>query len=154
MTPDPVLVAETPAATSATLAPGDGARERLAALLDPDSLVELGAARRHRATAFGLADRRPDGDGVVAGSGRIGGRPVAVYAQDRRVLGGSLGEAHADKIARAIELGIKGGSPVVGINDSGGARIQEGVAALDGYGQVFSANVAASGRVPQIAVLL
>jgi len=151
---DPVLLAETPAAAPTALAPGDGARDRLASLLDNSSFVELGANRQHRASAFGLEDRRPDGDGVVAGTGRIAARPVAVYAQDRRVLGGSLGEAHADKIARTIQLGLSGGAPIVGINDSGGARIQEGVASLDGYGQVFSANVAASGRVPQVAVLL
>jgi acetyl-CoA carboxylase carboxyltransferase component len=137
-----------------TLQPGDGARARLSQLLDPGSLVELGSSRQHRATGFGLERRHPDGDGVVAGTGTIEGRAVDVYAQDRRVLGGSLGEAHADKIARTIDQAARGGVPVIGINDSGGARIQEGVAALDGYGQVFSANVAASGRVPQIALLL
>jgi acetyl-CoA carboxylase carboxyltransferase component len=134
--------------------PGDGARARLSRLLDDASFVELGSARHHRATGFGLERRHPDGDGVVAGTGAIEGRAVNVYAQDRRVLGGSLGEAHADKIARSIEQACRGGVPVIGINDSGGARIQEGVAALDGYGQVFRANVAASGRVPQIALLL
>lgn len=139
---------------AATLRPGDGARARLSQLLDPDTLVELGDAREHRAVGFGLDRRRPAGDGVVAGTGEIESRPVNVYAQDRRVLGGSLGEAHADKVARAIAQATRGGVPVVGINDSGGARIQEGVASLDGYGQVFSANVAASGRVPQIALLL
>lgn len=138
----------------ATLRPGDGARARLSQLLDPGSLRELGATREHRASSFGLDRRRPEGDGVVAGTGEIEQRPVQVYAQDRRVLGGSLGEAHADKIARTVAAASRGGVPVVGINDSGGARIQEGVAALDGYGQVFSANVAASGRVPQVALLL
>ncbi|WP_052666332.1 acyl-CoA carboxylase subunit beta [Nitriliruptor alkaliphilus] len=136
------------------LQPGDGARARLSRLLDPSSFVELGSARHHRASGFGLEKRHPDGDGVVAGTGAVEGRAVNVYAQDRRVLGGSLGEAHADKIARSIEQASRGGVPVIGINDSGGARIQEGVAALDGYGQVFTANVAASGRVPQIALLL
>ena len=145
---------DVPALDPATLQPGDGARSRISRLLDADSFVEFGSQRRHRAQHFGLADRRPDGDGVVAGTGAVGARPVNVYAQDRRVLGGSLGEAHADKIARTIQQAARGGVPVVGINDSGGARIQEGVAALDGYGQVFRANVAASGRVPQIAVLL
>jgi acetyl-CoA carboxylase carboxyltransferase component len=145
---------ETFALDHTALQPGDGARARLSRLLDPSSLVELGSARHHRASGFGLERRHPDGDGVVAGTGAIEGRAVNVYAQDRRVLGGSLGEAHADKIARSIEQAARGGVPVIGINDSGGARIQEGVAALDGYGQVFTANVAASGRVPQIALLL
>jgi acetyl-CoA carboxylase carboxyltransferase component len=145
---------ETFSLDAAALRPGDGARARLARLLDDGSLVELGSARQHRATGFGLDRRHPDGDGVVAGTGTLEGRPVGVYAQDRRVLGGSLGEAHADKIARTVEQAARGGVPVVGINDSGGARIQEGVAALDGYGQVFRANVGASGRVPQLALLL
>jgi acetyl-CoA carboxylase carboxyltransferase component len=148
------LHVETPALDPAALLPGDSARHRLARLLDPDSFLELGSRRQHRASGFGLDTRRPDTDGVVAGTGTVGGRAVQVYAQDRRVLGGSLGEAHADKIARTIEQATRGGVPVVGINDSGGARIQEGVAALDGYGQVFRANVAASGRVPQIALIL
>ncbi len=148
------LNVESPAPDPRTLQPGDGARARLSRLLDPDSFVELGSQRRHRASSFGLETRRPDSDGVVAGTGAIEGRQIDVYAQDRRVLGGSLGEAHADKIARTIASATRGGVPVVGINDSGGARIQGGVAALDGYGQVFSANVAASGRVPQIALIL
>lgn len=145
---------DVPTIDPAALEPADGARSRISRLLDPDSFVELGSQRRHRAHRFGLDGRRPDGDGVVAGAGAVDHRAINVYAQDRRVLGGSLGEAHADKIARTIQQAARGGVPVVGINDSGGARIQEGVAALDGYGQVFRANVAASGRVPQIAVLL
>ena len=149
-----VPAADVPAIDPAALKAGDGARARLERLLDQGSFVELGSRRRHRASAFGLERRRPDSDGVVAGTGRIGGQPVNVYAQDRKVLGGSLGEAHADKIARSIDKAIKGGVPIVGINDSGGARIQEGVAALDGYGSVFSGNVAASGRVPQLALIL
>jgi acetyl-CoA carboxylase carboxyltransferase component len=148
------LQAETPAIDPSALQPGDGARARLSRLLDASSFVELGSQRQHRASSFGLDRRRPDSDGVVCGSGAVAGRAVNVYAQDRRVLGGSLGEAHADKIARTIEAAARGGVPVVGVNDSGGARIQEGVAALDGYGQVFSANVAASGRVPQIAMIM
>jgi propionyl-CoA carboxylase beta chain len=151
---DLVLSGETPAVDPALLRPGHLARRRLDTLLDAGSFVELGSQRRHRATLFGLDRKRPDTDGVVAGTGTIDTRPVAVYAQDRSVLGGSLGEAHADKIARTIERATRGGVPVVGIHDSGGARIQEGVAALDGYGQVFRANVAASGRVPQIALVL
>lgn len=137
-----------------SLQPGDGARTRLRSLLDDGTLLELGSHRQHDANTFGLDRNRPDGDGVVAGTGEIDGRPVAIYAQDRRVLGGSLGAAHADKIARVISQGARGGIPVVGINDSGGARIQEGVASLDGYGHVFRANVGASGRVPQIAMIL
>lgn len=145
---------DAPVVDPVSLQPDDGARGRLGRLLDPGSFVTLGSQRQHRAQGFGLAERRPDGDGVVAGTGAIDGRPVAVYAQDRRVLGGSLGEAHADVIARTIGRGLRGGVPVIGLNDSGGARIQEGVAALDGYGQVFRANVAASGRVPQVTLLL
>jgi propionyl-CoA carboxylase beta chain len=148
------LLTGAPGTDPQALRPGDGARARLHALLDDGSLVELGSRRRHQSTSFGLEDRRPDGDGVVAGVGRVDGRSVAVYAQDGKVLGGSLGQAHADKVVRALTQAVDGGVPVVGINDSGGARIQEGVAALDGYGAVFSGNVAASGRVPQIAVLL
>lgn len=122
--------------------------------MDPDSFLELGSSRVHRASGFGLEERRTPGDGVVAGTASIEDRAVHVFAQDRYVLGGSLGEAHADRIAETIIRATRGGTPVVGINDSGGARIQEGVAALDGYGRVFSANVAASGRVPQISVIL
>ena len=148
------LLTGAPGTDPAALRPGDGARARLEALLDEDSFVELGSQRRHESDAFGLDARRPDGDGVVAGVGAVQQRPVAVYAQDGAVLGGSLGPAHADKIARTLAQAVRGGTPVVGINDSGGARIQEGVASLDGYGSVFSGNVAASGRVPQVAVLL
>lgn len=148
------MQAETPALDPRQLTPGDGARARLARLVDAGSFVELGSQRQHRASQFGLDERRPDTDGVVAGTATVDGRAVNLYAQDRRVLGGSLGEAHADKIARTIEVAARGGVPVVGINDSGGARIQEGVAALDGYGQVFRANVRASGRVPQLALVM
>ena len=148
------LLTGQPGTDPAALRPGDKGRARLLELLDDDSFVELGSGRQHRSTAFGLDRRRPDGDGVVTGTGSVDDRPVVVYAQDGTVLGGSLGEAHADKIQRALRQALEGGSPVIGINDSGGARIQEGVAALDGYGGVFSGNVAASGRVPQIAVLL
>jgi acetyl-CoA carboxylase carboxyltransferase component len=148
------LEAGAPALDPTALRPGDGARARIERLLDGGSFLEVGSQRQHRATTFGLDRRRPDSDGVVVGTGALDGRPLAVYAQDARVLGGSLGEAHADKIARTITQAARGGVPVVGMNDSGGARIQEGVAALDGYGQVFSANVHASGRVPQIAMIL
>ncbi|MBW3621631.1 MAG: acyl-CoA carboxylase subunit beta, partial [Actinobacteria bacterium] len=148
------LHAETPALGTSPERAGDGARERLSRLLDDGSFVELGSQRQHQASSFGLDRRRPDSDGVIAGTGTVDGRPVDVYAQDRRVLGGSLGEAHADKIVRTIDQAVHGRVPVVGINDSGGARIQEGVAALDGYGRVFSANVRASGHVPQVALVM
>jgi len=136
------------------LRPADAARSRVDLLVDPDTFLELGSQRVHRASGFGLEERRIPGDGVVAGTATVDARPVHVFAQDRYVLGGSLGEAHADRIADTIARATRGGTPVVGINDSGGARIQEGVASLDGYGHVFRANVAASGRVPQISVIL
>ncbi|MFN2556023.1 MAG: acyl-CoA carboxylase subunit beta [Nitriliruptorales bacterium] len=148
------ITAEIPGVNPTDLRPGDGARARIDLLVDSDSFLELGSARHHRATGFGLEQRHPEGDGVVSGTATIGGRAAYVYAQDRGVLGGSLGEAHADKIARTIATAARSGAPVIGVHDSGGARIQEGVAALDGYGQVFHANVRASGRVPQIALVL
>jgi acetyl-CoA carboxylase carboxyltransferase component len=150
----PPIVADAPNVEPEQLRPGDAARARIEALVDHGSFLELGSEREHRASRFGLERRRPPGDGVVAGTGAVDGRPAYVYAQDRGVLGGSLGEAHAEKIARAVQAAGRGGAPVVGINDSGGARIQEGVAALDGYGSVFRANTAASGRVPQLALIL
>ena len=149
-----MLGSEAPAVDGLPLRPADSARSRVEMLTDPGTFLEIGSARVHRASGFGLEDRRTPGDGVVAGTASIGDRPVHVFAQDRYVLGGSLGEAHADRIAETVLRAVRGGTPVVGINDSGGARIQEGVAALDGYGRVFSANVAASGRVPQISVIL
>jgi acetyl-CoA carboxylase carboxyltransferase component len=129
-------------------------RERLEKLLDPGSFVELQWLRVHRSTYFGLDKVRFYGDGVVTGYGRIDGRLVYVYAQDFTVLGGSIGEAHGEKIARTIEVAVQAGAPVIGLYDSGGARIQEGVAALHGCGRIFYANVKASGVVPQIAVIL
>jgi acetyl-CoA carboxylase carboxyltransferase component len=146
--------AEVPSVEGIPLRPADSARSRVDLLVDRGSFLELGSGRVHRATGFGLETRRVPGDGVVAGTARVDERPIHVFAQDRYVLGGSLGEAHADRVAETILRAIRGGTPVVGINDSGGARIQEGVASLDGYGRVFSANVAASGRVPQISVIL
>lgn len=146
--------AEAPRVDGMPLRPADSARSRIDLLVDGASFLELGSGRLHRATGLGLERRRIPGDGVVAGTAQIDERPVHVFAQDRYVLGGSLGEAHADRIAETILRATRGGTPVVGINDSGGARIQEGVASLDGYGRVFSANVAASGRVPQISVIL
>ncbi|MGH8885736.1 MAG: acyl-CoA carboxylase subunit beta [Egibacteraceae bacterium] len=130
------------------------AHTRVQALVDPGSFAEFGSQARHRTTAFEMQRRRPAGDGVVTGVARIDGRPVGVFAQDPTVLGGSLGEVHAGKIARIIAYAGRARTPVVGLIDSGGARIQEGVAALDGYGAIFRGNVGLSGRVPQISVVL
>lgn len=128
--------------------------ERLELLLDKGSFVELGRFVRHRATEFGMAEKVAYGDGVVTGLGEIGGRKVAVYAQDFTFMGGSVGEMHAQKIASLIELAMKLGIPVIGLNDSGGARIQEGVDSLKGYGEIFYRNVLASGVVPQIVAIM
>ncbi|WP_158884201.1 acyl-CoA carboxylase subunit beta [Amycolatopsis anabasis] len=130
------------------------ARERLALLLDEDSFTEIEPYRRHQARGPKVDGDRPYTDGVIAGSGTIDGRRVFVYAQDFTVFGGSLGAAHAAKIHKVMDLAIATGSPVIGLNDSGGARIQEGVLALDGYGGIFRREVEASGVVPQISVVL
>jgi len=131
-----------------------GRLARLEALVDPDSFRESGSQARHHVTAFGMAAKRPPGDGVITGSARLDGRPIGVFAQDPKQLGGSLGEVHAAKIAAVQDHAAKTRVPVVGLLDSGGARIQEGVGALDGYGSIFARNVAMSGRVPQISVVL
>ncbi len=123
-------------------------------LLDPGSFCEVGLFVTHRATAFGMDASHPAGDGVVTGTGQIDGRPVCVFAQDFTVFGGSVGEAHGQKIAHIIELAHRIGVPLIGLNDSGGARIQEGVDALAAYGEVFYQNVQASGVIPQISVIL
>src|SRR5574341_793635 len=130
------------------------ARERLEVLLDPGSFVEFDRFVTHRATDFGLADQKVLGDGVVTGYGRIGGRVVYVFSQDFTVFGGSLSEAHAEKICKVMDLAVRNGAPVVGLNDSGGARIQEGVASLGGYADIFLRNTLASGVVPQISAVL
>jgi propionyl-CoA carboxylase beta chain len=130
------------------------ARERLDVLLDPGSFVELDRFVTHRATDFGLADQQILGDGVVTGWGRVDGRLVYVFSQDFTVFGGSLSEAHAEKICKVMDLAVKNGAPVVGLNDSGGARIQEGVASLGGYADIFLRNTLASGVVPQISAIL
>ena len=130
------------------------ARERIEALLDPDSFTELDALVRHRSTAYGMDRAHPYGDGVVTGHGTIEGRRVYVYAQDFTVLGGSLGEAFGQKICKVLDLAMRTGCPVVGINDGGGARIQEGVSALAGFGEIFRRNVRASGVIPQISLVL
>jgi propionyl-CoA carboxylase beta chain len=130
------------------------ARERIDQLLDEGSFVELDAFTRHRATGFGMEVDHPYGDGVVTGHGTIEGRQVFVYAQDFTVLGGSLGEMHGAKIVKVLDLALRTGRPVIGINDGGGARIQEGVAALAGFGDIFKRNVRASGVIPQISLIL
>ncbi|WP_204038798.1 acyl-CoA carboxylase subunit beta [Acrocarpospora phusangensis] len=130
------------------------ARERLAALLDEGSFDELDRYRRTQAHGLKIGEHRPHTDGVVAGSGTIFGRRVFVYAQDFTVFGGSLGEAHASKIHKVMDLAIATGAPLIALNDSGGARIQEGVMALHGYGGIFRRNVQASGVIPQISVIL
>ncbi|WP_434444144.1 acyl-CoA carboxylase subunit beta [Lentzea sp. E54] len=130
------------------------AREALAALVDRDSFVEFGADAQHQCTAFGMQAKRPAGDAVVTGTAEIDARPAAVFAQDVSVLGGTLGATHAQKIAQVLDQAERARCPVVGVLDSGGARIQEGVSALDGYASIFRRNVALSGRVPQISVIL
>jgi propionyl-CoA carboxylase beta chain len=130
------------------------ARERIDALLDQDSFVELDELARHRSTAFGQERLRPYGDGVVTGYGTVDGRPVCVFAQDFTVFGGSLGEVFGEKIVKVMDLAMKIGCPVVGINDSGGARIQEGVVSLGLYGEIFFRNVRASGVIPQISLVM
>lgn len=130
------------------------ARSRIHSLVDPQSFDEFGSQVRHRATQFGIAARRPAGDGVITGNATCDGRPLGVFAQEPSALGGSLGEMHAAKITTVLRFAERTRTPVVGILDSGGARIQEGIAALDGYGSVFRGNVRLSGRVPQISVVL
>ncbi len=130
------------------------ARERLALLLDAGSFQELGALAKHNVTDFGMAEQRYPGDGVVAGFGKINGRRVAVFAQDFTVLGGSFSEVQSNKICRIQELALESGIPIIGLNDSGGARIQEGVRSLAAYGEVFTRNVLSSGVIPQISVIM
>ncbi len=130
------------------------ARERLDVLLDPDSFEEYDMFVTHRSTDFGMEKQVIPGDGVVTGWGTINGRMVYVFSQDFTVFGGSLSETHAQKICKVMELAVQNGAPIIGLNDSGGARIQEGVAALGGYADVFLRNVLASGAVPQISVIM
>jgi acetyl-CoA carboxylase carboxyltransferase component len=130
------------------------ARERLDLLLDPGSFVELDAFVIHRSTEFGLDKQHFLGDGVITGHGTIDGRLVFVFSQDFTVFGGSLSEAYAEKICKIMDLAMKVGAPVIGLNDSGGARIQEGVASLGGYADIFLRNVMASGVVPQLSVIM
>ena len=130
------------------------ARERLEILLDRNSFEEFDMFVAHRCTDFGMADDRPAGDGVVTGWGTINGRMVYVFSQDFTVFGGSLSETHAQKICKIMDMAMQNGAPVIGINDSGGARIQEGVASLAGYAEVFQRNILASGVVPQISLVM
>jgi len=130
------------------------ARERIEALLDPGSFVELDKFKTHRSYDFGMDQRRIPGDGVVTGHGRIDGRQVCVFSQDFTVFGGSLSGAFAEKVCKVMDLAIKVGCPVIGLNDSGGARIHEGVVSLAGYADIFLRNVMASGVVPQISAIM
>lgn len=130
------------------------ARERIEMLLDPGSFVETDKFVVHRTEAFGMGKKKILGDGVVTGYGTIGGRKVCIFAQDFTVFGGALGEMHAEKILKIMDFAMKNGLPLIGLNDSGGARIQEGVASLAGYGRIFRANVIASGIIPQISVIM
>ena len=130
------------------------ARERIHFLMDEDSFQEVGMFVMHRSTNFGLDKQQFLGDGVVTGYGTIDGRLVYVYAQDFTVMGGSLAEAHAEKICKIMDMAMKNGAPIIGLNDSGGARIQEGVASLGGYADIFYRNTRASGVVPQLSAIM
>jgi len=130
------------------------ARERIQILMDPGTFEELGMMVTHRSHDFGMEKEKPLGDGVVTGYGEIGGRPVYIYSQDFTVFGGSLSETHAEKICRIMDLALQNGVPIIGLNDSGGARIQEGVVSLGGYADIFYRNTLASGVIPQISAIL
>ncbi|HEX4688095.1 MAG TPA: carboxyl transferase domain-containing protein, partial [Nocardioides sp.] len=130
------------------------ARERIELLFDEGSFVELDELARHRSTAFGLERRRPYGDGVVTGYGTVDGRQVCVFSQDFTIFGGSLGQVYGEKICKVMDLAIKTGCPIIGINEGAGARIQEGVVSLGLYGEIFRRNVHASGVIPQISLIM
>lgn len=130
------------------------ARERIEILLDPDSFEEMDAFIEHRCQNFGMQDKIFPGDGVIIGYGTINGRMVFVFSQDFTVIGGSLGEMHAKKITKIQDLALRLKAPIIGINDSGGARIQEGVDSLKGYGEIFQRNVDSSGVIPQISIIM
>ena len=152
---DRVLRGPSEQATEAQHAKGKlTARERIELLLDPGSFHEVEPFRRHRATGFGLEGRKPHTDGVIVGWGTVDGRTVFTYAHDFRIFGGALGEAHAQKIHKIMDMAIAAGAPLVSLNDGAGARIQEGVTALAGYGGIFRRNTRASGVIPQISVML
>lgn len=129
------------------------ARERIFLLLDENSFEETDLFIEHRSTRFGMGEKKPPADGVITGYGTIDGRPVFVYSQDFTVMGGSLGEMHAQKICKIMDMALKVGAPIIAINDSGGARIQEGIDSLSGYGQIFYRNTLNSGIIPQIAII-
>ncbi len=130
------------------------ARERIELLLDEDSFEEYDMFVTHRCTDFGMAQNKPQGDGVVTGWGTVNGRLVYVYAQDFTVLGGSVSETHGRKICKIMDMAVQNGAPIIGMNDSGGARIQEGVSSLAAYGEIFKRNILASGVVPQISLIM
>src|SRR5690625_3262280 len=130
------------------------ARERISLLLDEDTFEEIDPFVAHRNHKFGLDEKKIAGDGVVTGFGKIHGRPLYVFSQDFTVIGGSLSETHAEKICKIMDLALKNGVPVIGLNDSGGARIQEGVSSLGGYAEVFWRNSMASGVVPQLSAVM
>src|SRR5207237_5761580 len=129
------------------------ARERIELLVDPGSFTVLDAFAVHRTEAFGMGEKKIPGDGVVTGYGAVDGRDVFIFSHDASVFGGSLGEVFAEKVCKVMDLAVRAGRPCLGINDSGGARIQEGVVSLAGYADIFYRNVPASGVVPQISVI-
>src|SRR5579859_991203 len=150
-----MLAGPSEAATEAQHAKGKlTARERIELLLDEGSFNEVEPLRRHRATGFGLEAKKPYTDGVITGWGTVHGRTVFVYAHDFRIFGGALGEAHAQKIHKIMDMAIAAGAPLVSLNDGAGARIQEGVTALAGYGGIFVRNTRSSGIIPQLSVML
>ena len=130
------------------------ARERVEKLVDPGSFTEFDEFARHRSVNFGMEKNRPYGDGVIIGIATIDGRNIALFSQDFTIMGGSLGEVMAEKIVKIMEYALKNGMPIIGISDSGGARIQEGVSALSGYGRIFRLNTRSSGVIPQISLIL
>ncbi|HED07304.1 MAG TPA: methylmalonyl-CoA carboxyltransferase, partial [Ignavibacteria bacterium] len=130
------------------------ARERIELLVDEGSFDEIDMFVKHRARAFGLNKQQFPGDGVVTGLAQIDGKPVVLYSQDFTVFGGSLSETHAEKILKIMDIALKNGMPIIGLNDSGGARIQEGVVSLGGYADIFLQNTLASGVVPQISAIM
>ena len=152
---DEAVNAASPAAVEKQHAKGKmTARERVLALLDEGSFAELDQFSRHRSTAFGMDKKRPYGDGVVIGMGAVHGRPVCVFSQDVAIFGGALGQVYGEKIVKIIDFAIKTGCPLIGINEGGGARIQEGVVSLGLYGEIFRRNTHASGVIPQISLIM
>lgn len=152
---DEAVHAASPAAVEKQHARGkQTARERVLALLDEGSFTELDEFSRHRSTAFGMQKKRPYGDGVITGVGSIHGRPVCVFSQDVAIFGGALGQVYGEKIVKIIDFAIKTGCPLIGINEGGGARIQEGVVSLGLYGEIFKRNTLASGVIPQISLIM